>query len=426
MKRFITLLLIYSLCISLFSCDNSRYNEAVKYMSNGSYEKAYDIFTSLGDYEKSQTYLRGFHFIPINVTITSKEESYIYKLTLDNNNLPTRSDIYYYDTFIGSIERIYDNNGIIVKETVTVNNNADHEVDNTEYFYDSNYNLIKEICIKSNGDRYIYDYTYDERRNLTKKLIANPNGERIIYEYKFDINDNLVSEVFTDANGKKKSTDYTYNDNGVIIKEVYTSPDGDKNYTDYTYDKKGNITYKVYTKPSGRKDTYTYTYDKTGKLIKEIYNNSSIRGESVYEYTYDDNGNIIKKVHISEGGDEEVYEYVYDVEGRVIKTSYSGSSISGESCTEYIYDEKGNLIQEILTNSIGGKNIRGYVYDEYGNILKLECIASNGDIKKYEIVYKLVYIPFDISEEEMKELLQYMIDEWLFSTLHVIKLFLSI
>ena len=62
-----------------------------------------------------------------------------------------------------------------------------------------------------------------------------------------------------------------------------------------------------------------------------------------------------------------------------------------------VTDEQDSIIYDAYTKGVGIADIK-------------TDIDKNGDIKKYAIEYRMVYIPFDISEEEMKEILTYMID----------------
>ena len=92
------------------------------------------------------------------------------------------------------------------------------------------------------------------------------------------------------------------------------------------------------------------------------------------DYTYDDKNNEIKAVTSDSNGEKTV---IYDT----------------------TYDEKGNKIKEVATYSDGSKQIYEYAYDDKGSVIMFSYTGSEGYIKKSEITYKFVYIPYDLSEE---------------------------
>ena len=116
-----------------------------------------------------------------------------------------------------------------------------------------------------------------------------------------------------------------------------------------------------------------YSYTTDGVLLMA----SSLS----WEYVYDKNGNEIKYSYISKDFDKNgdiSYMYGYSTEREY--------SEDGKFLSEKFYDENGVLV-EITTPT----------YDENGCLVKIE-----GSSEEYhytaEYTYKLVYIPFELSE----------------------------
>lgn len=75
------------------------------------------------------------------------------------------------------------------------------------------------------------------------------------------------------------------------------------------------------------------------------------------------------------------YEYECDAKGNITKKTIKGTP----SCVEYEYDEKNNLIKEIVSD--GMNRVITYEYDENGNLIKE--INDNIDFSSsYEITYE--------------------------------------
>ncbi len=107
--------------------------------------------------------------------------------------------------------------------------------------------------------------------------------------------------------------------------------------------------------------------------------------------------NLPSKVAYMENGEEDGFdEYTYDAKGNIIQYVYTSPTDNRTVC-DYSYDEKGNLIQKIHTSSYG-ETTYDYMYDTNGNMIK--AVESYGEeTEVVEVQYKLVYIPFALSED---------------------------
>ena len=245
-------------------------------------------------------------------------------------------------------------------------------------------------------EEYTITYTYNNK-NLPVKVVESSNWSLSIVEYSYDDKGNLTKEWTVDHNGDTFGNEYTYDSNGNQIQSVYTNSDGKKSITDYTYDSNGNRIQSVYTNCMGENDVYDTIYDDKGNIIKEVH--TGIYGKDIYDYIYDSKGNLIKRVTTYSSGSKYITDYTYDDKNNEIKAVTSDSN--GEKTVIYdtTYDEKGNKIKEVATYSDGSKQIYEYAYDDKGSVIMFSYTGSEGYIKKSEITYKFVYIPYDLSEE---------------------------
>jgi hypothetical protein len=183
------------------------------------------------------------------------------------------------------------------RESITYNRNEQHTF-TTLYFYDDENNLVKEELYDSNKTFISY-----------KTFLHNPNGF-IIQENHFDQNNNLLkfSKYIYDNTGKKIETnEYTGDSLIYATKEL--------DYFQNTIRQEA-----ITTKPL----SFTFReYDEHDSLILEY--NHSLNGEINYKVIieYDDQGN-------------RTLENTLDGNGKTI--SYIQH--------EYIYDKKGDLIEQ--------------------------------------------------------------------------------
>ena len=231
----------------------------------------------------------------------------------DSNN---QKLLLYKTTYINSsYTETYDYNqwGAI---SVIIGESNDGIVQKTEFQYDDNKNLIKEIRTDSEGKTtYIKEIFYDENNNIIKEEEQN-KGLNIesITTYSYD-GENRITEM--QINGVKKI--YTYVQDGSYT--VTSDTNAGINY----YDKDGKQTESVLDKSRA-----LYIYDENGNLLEEKGYND---GELIYfsVYTYGDYGNLLEKS-------------VYRNEELIIKVIYE-------------YDENGNNVKIKTVNPLGIESI---------------------------------------------------------------------
>ncbi len=185
-----------------------------------------------------------------------------------------------------------------------------------------------------------YNYYYDNNNELVEMTVANYYDTEWIVEnkttYKYDENGNLIEEneyyVYEDEIELSDKTEYIYNSSNQIIEEISYSYFMDEMYTT------GKITYE---------------YDNNNLIEKRIYEYSAENEEfndinyTAYNYNENNYRETTESFYFDNGSQEWVVE----------------------SKTDYIYDENGNVIEEIeygeseLTGEYGPNIKTEYTYD---------------------------------------------------------------
>lgn len=240
-----------------------------------------------------------------------------------------------------------------------------------EIVFDKN-NLPTEH-IFTTGDSVTGDtFEYDERGNLIREESTLMEGMTFVYVYTYDDNNRLVREVYSDYDGYELITEYVYDENGRLVEEIMSSENSKPTKKIYTHDEKGNCIKSVYTDRFGFETVYEYSFNEQGKMTEYIY--SSIFDSGRQQYFYDENGNLVKETYTYSDGDTTTTEYTLDEQGRVVRI-YSVDTYGTVSAVEFTYDEHGNIVKEVS--------------------------ALDENVTVYTYTYKLVYIPFDVSEKVM-------------------------
>ncbi|MFK8100999.1 MAG: RHS repeat-associated core domain-containing protein [Saprospiraceae bacterium] len=236
-----------------------------------------------------------------------------------------------------------------------------YEGNTDTYDYDANGNLV--YC--ANND-LVLSYTYDEYNRETSKTILNWG---ILISYEYDAAGNRTK--MTDPTG---ITLYTYNANSQLIE--IKNPDNE--VTKFVYDNANRLV----RQEQHNGTTINYSYDTGSRIIALENKRSDGSAIANYQYEYDGNGNRITTTET----DGTVWSYAYDENNQLLSVqknsvlnqtfSYDGAgnriagngvnylydaadrlaSISGGAT--YLFDENGNLIQEM-----DGSNQTQYEYD---------------------------------------------------------------
>jgi antitoxin component YwqK of YwqJK toxin-antitoxin module len=117
--------------------------------------------------------------------------------------------------------------------------------------------------------------------------------------------------------------------------------------------------------------TINYSYNRKNLLekfeISSVYSDGTTETRNI-TLTYDDNGKLIHTTEIYDNVPLNV-EYIYDAKGNLIEEKVVEAD-GKQSGSQYTYDEKGNLIKLVVVFSDGSKNETEHFYDANGNLIK--------------------------------------------------------
>ncbi len=172
----------------------------------------------------------------------------------------------------------------------------------TQYQYDANGNVIKEI----NADGTYKTYTYD----CMNRIISESDEKQQITKYEYN-HDGKVTKI-TDTLGYVYQ--YEYDDMNRLIKAILpaVTDGGEKNIISFTYDKCGNLIKKI----DGEGIVSSWVYDSGNRKIKESIKGSD-GNQILKSWTYFANGKVK-----SETNGSATTSYEYDVWNRLSKVTY--------------------------------------------------------------------------------------------------------
>ncbi len=234
----------------------------------------------------------------------------------------------------------------------------------TEYFYDSDLNVIKVV----DGRGFATSMTHDARGNVLSR--SGPPESGVTESWTYDAADQPLSHV--DANGAL--TEYVYDAAGRVV--GVWQPDGkavDLTYTaagqvdtltsaggrtvDYDYDAAGNRT--AQRLPSGAKTRFGY--DPAGRVTSVIDPRGNVTGAVAEDYTTHYTYNAADQVTGVTDARDEVTSSTYEPGGLVDTVTDASGGV-----TDADYDPAGNLVP--VTDPAGASE---FGYDDAGNLTSL-------------------------------------------------------
>ena len=270
--------------------------------------------------------------------------------------------------------RTYNKQGKLTKETQTTKVSDYSYTTTSKYVYDKKGNLTKETLYES-------DYTIVTTRT---------------YNSKGKVTKEVSKTTFEDNSTFSSTRTYTYNKAGNVTKELAYYDDCE-DLTTYTYNKAGNITKQVQTKKyednSQDKTTQTWTYDKNRNETKwtmidkdrygstekraraSVYNQKNLCVKVTETWSYTNNKGSTDK-------SKDVTTYTYDKKGRVTKETFKQTFGDGSVRTLIFanaYDEKGNLIQKVITEKTDDYSIKSTTTYTYNNKRLVKEVTVNKD-----------------------------------------------
>ncbi len=227
-------------------------------------------------------------------------------------------------------------------------------------------NRIDDNYLKKNN-------TKGKVKKVSEYRCSKPNesktNRRLLSSHIFSMSgDILEQEFFNDSGGNTRKEIYNYDTKGNFVSR-YTY----WFYVDFkmcfkdsvlSYDNRGNVTAYVAYEGDSITNKITMEFDNLGNIIEHV--NYELPKDTIrYKYTYLNKGKTIlcqsfRMKHTS----------LYDNKSRLIE--YSVFDLSAKEITshyKYLYDKKGNLIEE--KNLMNLKNIERWQYSNYDKNGKL-------------------------------------------------------
>lgn len=268
--------------------------------------------------------------------------------------------------------------------------------DGTKYVFGSN----NEIVTLTNKYNQSQSFTYNNSGALT--TVTDTLGRTITYSY--DDTDHLTSVA--ESGGKSVSLSYYGSgdtDGGLHDLREIVIKNGNETktirFTYFTNTGDSNLDHNIRTLIDSKGQVYVEnTYDTNDRVLTQKYGNDT----GSYTYTLADiheddtqttlgTGKVIgtyvaKNRATNRNG--QVTEYVYDRMGNVVSRS-TVVDANTTITTRYVYNNLGQLIEEILPNGNGTK----YAYDTLGNksMIRKKADMSLADNDQTDIVTLLTY-----------------------------------
>lgn len=237
---------------------------------------------------------------------------------------------------------------------------------------DGNVYEVEYLRDENGAKIYGMDYLgfYDRKSNKNQPLCAGSRSEGGGYDsvitYEYDDENRVIS----DSDGAS----YAYTDNSFTYS--HTDEWGHTRKETSQFNEEGYRIYRL-AEEFDEDGQQTMKFEESYELDEENHVLSCFRhdysGESVTQYEYDENGNCIKEEYKSDGYESRDM-YSYDENGRLLEAeSYQDGELSTKAFLSY--DEVGAILEEaIYVGTI--ELIREYSYDE---AKRLTEVTFNGE-----------------------------------------------
>ncbi|MBI5542093.1 MAG: hypothetical protein HY951_18700 [Bacteroidia bacterium] len=195
----------------------------------------------------------------------------------------------------------------------------------------------------------------------------------------------IARERYFSSDSLEEKTLTKYNEEGLIVEEINIGEDGEVNdKTAIHRDSNGLPTEIIVEYLDGSKTIKTYSRQDNNKttIVTEVSDEGEFEGK--VRVKVDDKGHIVENAVLSEN-DELVEQHLYefDEKGNILKELvFEKSQMISE--TKYIYDENMNLVKRIMLNPSGDTiDWAIFRYDANGNISEQQY----GDHTLYKLEY---------------------------------------
>lgn len=151
-------------------------------------------------------------------------------------------------------------------------------------------------------------------------------------------------------------------------------------------------------------------YDEDGNLCSIITTEETEEYDIEFQRIFDEHGNLLEEIYYSDGEELSCYEYEYDENGNCTAAMIS-LFFSGEMRWEFEYDESGNRVKSTFFHD-NRIDTSLYEFDEQGNLIKDTGYVNDQESSRTEYSYDekgnlLAKIEFDEEKETGREEYEY-------------------
>ncbi len=297
-NRYVLCLLLFISFFSFSSCEEKQsehskeeqYKQAVQHMENAEFEKAYNLFSELGDYKDAKKQLEKFEWVLTKKTFDGGKNKKV-------------------------LSHKYNSDGLRIESKAQFST-EDYAIISFDY---SNDKLLKGSALTSSYDKNtpfaFYEYEYDEDGILVTEKFSNLEGELCIITYNEDGKKMKVETTDNNSDYHRIET-YKYNGAGLLANETIKRLDSDyEKFSEYSYND-DNLLIKEFHSRYGEDDapvTITHIYNQHNLRIETITSGSHGSSYNYHTYyEYNENGLLTQEIRIDNTHDEKhttIYSY---------------------------------------------------------------------------------------------------------------------
>lgn len=395
MKKIISLLVFFSLCLFLCSCGKADdYEAALTLMNSGNYEEAVDAFSELGDYEDSikkseecKAILSYEDAISLLNSQKHDEAFAIFTALGDYEDSVEMSKECVYQKAQLMIERKEYSLALLELETISEYKDSDSLIvlANNGVTYEKGFAMIQNKQYEKAYELFSSIQGFQD----VDTVLLRFSPQRVLLSENYTVFDNL-------GNSRTANVIYEYNEKGQLVSAK--TPHGTQlvhfsrvpqsfanipyNFSNascekYEYNEDGTI--KSITGTYGNDKAYVilFNYDESGKI--EYEDATTNTDEARCYYIYNDNGQLTG-IRLDRN-DAPIMIYSYDSSGKIVKAE---STAFGNMFTmNYIYDGD-TLISREVSVPRDEWLTEHYTYSSDGELEKIEyeyADSTNGHVE---------------------------------------------
>ncbi|MPL98539.1 hypothetical protein SDC9_44745 [bioreactor metagenome] len=252
--------------------------------------------------------------------------------------------------------KVFENKQLTEKKSFGINGNLlghstrlndDPELWFYEYMFYDNGHLARSEHFTDKSDMTVFTYTYNDRNKLQKKTESRAGSVVGETEYFYNNNGWIVKEITNSGNRKQITTNYEYTLTGLVNMRSETIVDSSKTMILaelYEYNADGKINRMIGLNGSDTIYDFHYTYDKFGfKLRQDVISHGDTT--LTIEWVYGKNGSYpMLEKHLSDGLVVRKTKTAFNREGRKKKETvteyriFSGKMKPEKTVRKFRYD----------------------------------------------------------------------------------------